>query len=144
MYKQIGEVSNKTVSSLLALSQLLDWKINKGLEVDYKTIQGFEDRLKDIHLPWDQEKIKSARFICIPSGGNIKRHSDNTKPDGWKIYHIPLSTNDHCINLVYKDGETKEFHLPVGTLWEFDAWPEHESFNLGKTDRIHLVINIYE
>jgi len=146
MYKQVGSVSRETCNQLFDLCQTLEWKVNKGPEVDYKTIQGFEDKLPE--LPWPKDKIKSAMFICIPAGGNIKRHSDNSpckdEIGSWKTYHIPLTTNDHCTNLVYTGNQAQEFHLPVGTLWEFDTWPEHESFNLGKTNRIHLVINVYE
>lgn len=125
MYKRIGVISEEEASFLLEAAELSSWKINKGPDVDYATAPFFTDK-----------------FIKIPAGGWIKRHSDNGgKPEGTKTIHVVLSTNDKCINISYAE-ETQEIHMPKNSIWEFDTWPEHESLNNGDTDRIHLVMDI--
>jgi aspartyl/asparaginyl beta-hydroxylase (cupin superfamily) len=142
MYKKIGTLPKKEHKALLSLAKNLEWKINKGPTVDYATNQTkLEAVKKAIPKLFDKEIIK-AMFVRIPAGGTIKRHSDNTVGP-WKTYHLVLETNPECINISYVDP-AQEIHLPKGTYWGFDSWPEHESHNKGKTDRIHLVVNVSE
>jgi len=121
--------------------------VNKGPEVDYKTAQCSIDNL-NIDLPWGIDRVQKAMFICIPSGGNIKRHSDNTPTEDergkWKTFHIPLKTNNECISSTWIDGIKLDYNLKLGEVWELDTWPDHESVNKGLEERIHLVINVYE
>ena len=125
MYKRIGDISEEEASFLLKAAEQASWKINKGPEVDYETAQFFTDK-----------------FIKIPAGGWIKRHSDNGgRPEGTTTIHVVLSTNDKCKNISYAE-ETQEIHLPINSIWEFDTLPEHESFNHGDTERIHLVMDV--
>jgi len=128
MYKYSHSITEEEGGELLSIALNANWKINKGPEVDYCTAQYNEH----------------GRFIKIPAGGRIKRHSDNGgRPDGTKVFHTVLSTNEKCLNISY-GRETQEIHMPVGTVWEFDTLPEHESFNNGDTDRIHLVMDVYD
>lgn len=128
MYKYSHKITAAEVSELLSIALNSKWEINKGPEVDYSTAQYGEN----------------AKFIKIPAKGWIKRHSDNGgRPEGTKTFHTVLCTNDQCLNISY-GKETQKIHMPVGTVWEFDTWPEHESFNNGNTDRIHLVTDVYD
>tara|TARA_R110002126_G_scaffold48119_3_gene134281 strand:+ start:438 stop:821 length:384 start_codon:yes stop_codon:yes gene_type:complete len=126
MYKYSHTISGDDLSNLLSDANKATWKINKGPEVDYCTAQ-FGGH---------------GKLIKIPPGGWIKRHSDNGgRPAGTRVFHTVISTNDQCLNISYVD-ETQKIHMPVGTVWEFDTLPEHESYNNGKTDRIHLVMDV--
>ena len=148
MYKPYSHISEKTKNDLLKVANSIDWKINKGPEVDYKTYSDVISKIKGIKLPWLEVFWYKAMFICIPSGGLIKRHSDGFSIDRdckgpHTKYHIALQTNDKCINYSWGDIEQK-IHLEENSVYSFDALPEHASFNYGDTDRIHLVIDIYE
>lgn len=113
------------------------WKIIKGPNSDYQTSDYVGPDLFRL-------KFDFARFIKIPPGGFIPRHSDNGgRKEGINVYHAVIRTNDICLNLSYITP-IQEIHLPVNTLWIFDTLPEHASYNDGKTDRIHLVIDSYD
>ena len=125
MYNRLGTVTDSCVDALLSIAENAQWKINKGPDVDYETAH-----------------FGSRKFIKIPPGGWIKRHSDNGgRPDGTRVIHVVLSTNSQCINHSYASTEQK-IHLEQNGIYMFDTWPEHESFNLGDTDRIHLVMDV--
>ena len=126
MYKYSHTISDYDLINLLSDADDAKWKINKGPEVDYCTAEFGEN----------------GRFIKIPAGGWIKRHSDNGgRPKGTRVFHTVISTNDKCLNISY-GKQTQKIHMEVGTVWEFDTLPEHESYNHGKTDRIHLVVDV--
>jgi len=113
------------------------WKKVKGPEADYLTADYSIDKFYGV-------KVEFARLIKLPPKGFIKRHSDNGgRPKGIKVYHAVIETNEDCINYSYTEPVQK-VHLPLNTIWLFDTWPEHESFNFGSTNRIHLVIDSYD
>lgn len=113
------------------------WKIVKGPKSNYQTSNLEIGEIFGL-------KCDFCRLIKLPPNGFIPKHSDNGgRKEGIKVYHAVLQTNDKCINISYVNPIQK-IHLPVNTLWLFDTWPEHESFNNGKTDRIHLVIDSYD
>jgi hypothetical protein len=126
MYKYSHTISLDDLNNLLSDANNAVWKVNKGPEVDYCTSQFGGN----------------GKFIKIPPGGWIKRHSDNGgRPVGTRVFHTVIMTNEECFNISYAD-ETQKIHMTVGTVWEFDTLPEHESFNRGETDRIHLVMDV--
>jgi hypothetical protein len=132
LYKFIKSVDCSVIDTSEAA-----WKIVNGPDVDYATAT--LDILEIFGL-----KCEFCRLIKIPAGGFIKRHSDNGgRPTGIRVYHAVIATNDECLNISYVDP-VQAIHLPVDTLWEFDTLPEHESYNRGSTDRIHLVIDSYD
>jgi len=88
-------------------------------------------------------------FFGIPPGGEIKKHSDgHGRNQGirgeYSTYHIPLETNDKCISRVWKNGVMTEQNLKVGSVYKINTILQHQSFNRGKTNRIHLVVEVYD
>ena len=115
----------------------VEWKIIKGPESDYQTSTIKLDTVFGL-------KCEFCRLIKLPPNGFIPRHSDNGgRKESVNTYHAVIQTNDDCINISYADIHQR-IHLPKDTLWLFDTWPEHESFNFGSTDRIHLVIESHD
>jgi hypothetical protein len=113
------------------------WQVSKGAESDYATAEYDIESIFGL-------KCEFCRFIKLPPGGFIPRHSDNGgRHEGISVYHAVLKTNEDCISVSYVEPVQK-IHLPINTLWLFDTWPEHESFNNGNTDRVHLVIDSYD
>jgi len=124
MYKYIKDVDTSKYFKLI-------------LESKWKTVQS-NDRL----FYTSMVKIKGtelAFLLKIPPRGNVHRHKDTQREH--KTYHLPLETNEFCVNYTY-NPDTEE-HLEVGKLYEIDRLVEHESWNLGKTDRIHLILECY-
>jgi len=82
-----------------------------------------------------------TRFCVIEPGGYIKPHIDyNT--DYSVRYQIPITTNDWCHVGVQRKGESPDLvHLPAdGSVWFMNQGYNHAAWNMGKTDRIHLII----
>jgi hypothetical protein len=81
-----------------------------------------------------------AFFLKIPPGGKVHRHIDTTRIE--KTFHIPIETNDDCWNYTYHPDS--KIHMDIGHVYEINRQIEHESFNNGKTDRIHLILESNE
>lgn len=111
--KKIGEVSEQERQRLL--STIGDWKHKKGNLCDYYCAVENENRM----------------FIKIRPGGKVHKHVDAL----WNKRHTVLETNDQCFNMV---GGVS-YQCDLRGIYEMDASLEHESLNLGQTDRIHLV-----
>ncbi len=111
MYERIGHISEHRRQELLAEPR--NWKHCKGKLTDY----------------WSDDN-GSRMFVKITPGGRVHRHSDH----GYKV-HTVLLTNPRCVNS--HDGMPN--YLEQGGVYKMDASLEHESWNNGETDRIHLI-----
>jgi len=134
MYERIGEVSKETIRRLQEVCEVSKWKNVRDDEKNYRTsytaiaIQELLDRWDNWH---------EAFFLMIPAGGMVHRHIDVDHP--WQTFHIPVQTNDDCISY----AEDEPFHLEIGGIYSIDRTLEHHSVNRGKTDRIHLLAEVY-
>jgi hypothetical protein len=83
-------------------------------------------------------KVMLAR---LEAGHGIDRHVDGggSNPFTHKI-HVPLETNPAAV--LHVDGA--DFHLAAGRAWEVNNLVPHGGFNGGRTDRIHLVFEVFE
>lgn len=57
-----------------------------------------------------------------------------------KRIHLPLLTNDQA----YLSIGYENYHLELGKIYEFDNTVLHRSVNLGKTKRIHIILDIID
>lgn len=84
--------------------------------------------------------ILRANLVLLKALCSIARHVD--KGDFLRSshrIHIPIASNPECVFEV--DGEYR--HLPEGEMWEVDNTGKYHSVsNGGKTDRIHLIVDI--
>ena len=112
----------------------------KGEVIYHTDYPKFKDFLDKIPLP--KGYIQSAILIKLPAGKSIPLHVD-AAPFFKKYHriHIPLITNEQCFFTV--GSETK--HLKQGEIWEIDNDNlRHSVTNGGKTDRIHLLIDLFK
>lgn len=88
-----------------------------------------------------QYKGKPARvtLVNLPAGKLVTPHADE------QIYthvinrfHIPIITNDE----VYFSVNDQTVNMEIGECWEVNNAKIHGAYNLGSTDRVHLMIDI--
>jgi len=84
-----------------------------------------------------------------PKEGELERHTDLTDTslgieDGRTIrLHVPIKTNPSVkVTSWGLDNEASVKHLKQGELWYLNIRCPHNVINAGKTERIHLVIDV--
>lgn len=98
-------------------------------------------------LPAKKERVRLMKLA--PSGGVLDRHTDQTDKylgtqDGDIIrLHIPIFTNDGVFFSSWDwDGNEVTAQMREGELWYLDIRKPHRATNGGKTERVHLVIDV--
>lgn len=102
----------------------------------YKTLQ---EPLKSVLkvLP-GADRIRLAR---LKAHGEIPVHIDGASYfEKQHRLHIPLTTNP---DVVFDVGGSRK-HMAVGEIWEINNLIHHGVYNLGDSDRIHLVVDYYD
>lgn len=139
-YTQIP-VTKIREDNLTTYPNLRTGKETQGDERNYSVI---EDWAKDSYL---EEVINSfseptrVRFCVVSPGGFIKPHIDyNT--DYSVRYQIPITTNEWSYVGVQRKNQSPEIrHLEAdGSVWFMNTGYNHSAWNMGKTDRIHLLV----
>lgn len=113
----------------------------QGDERNYSVI---EDWAKDTYL---EEVINSfseptrVRFCVVSPGGYISPHIDYNTNYSVR-YQIPITTNEWSYVGVQRKNESPEIrHLKAdGSVWFMNTGYNHSAWNMGKTDRIHLLV----
>lgn len=88
-------------------------------------------------------KIMRALLVKLMAGTSIPPHVDTV---GFSLVlcrriHIPIETNEECIFTVSDEKR----NLKVGEVWEINNDKQRHSVdNLGKTDRVHLMVDWVE
>jgi hypothetical protein len=88
-------------------------------------------------------KIMRALLVKLTAGKSIRPHIDTV---GFSLVicrriHIPIQTNKNCFFTVGDDRR----NLKIGELWEINNDKKNHSVeNLGKIDRIHLIVDWVE
>lgn len=84
--------------------------------------------------------VKGEISCCLPQSLQ-KFHIDPRVFHRYcKRIHIPLLTNiQSYLSIGYEN-----YHLEVGKIYEFDNTSMHRSLNLGKTKRIHIILDIID
>jgi len=116
---------------------------------DTPLMKEFEPYISNIlkMLPAKKERVRLMKLE--PSGGILDRHTDQTDKylgtqDGDIIrLHIPIFTNEN-VHFSSWDWEGNEItaHMDEGELWYLDIRKPHRATNGGKTERVHLVIDV--
>lgn len=75
----------------------------------------------------------------LPTGAKVAEHTDEGKyAESSMRLHIPLRTNRSC----YLASGDEVCHLGEGELWWFNHRIPHSAYNLGDTERIHLILDV--
>ena len=85
-------------------------------------------------------KVNRAILVKLPAGNSVDRHKDTGEfLNRNSRVHLPLVTNELCKFVV----EEEEMIMPEGEFWEINNTGKYHSVhNDGKTDRIHLIVDI--
>lgn len=94
-------------------------------------------------------KKHRVRLMKLAAGAALLRHADITDLDAGTAdgkllrIHIPLVSNPQTfVDQWELDGHVKSCNLKVGEVWYLDTRKPHGVRNEGKTDRIHLVMDV--
>jgi len=169
MYEKIGTIEKSTKDALLKLAKDAEWKITQDDDRDYRTsyITEQAQKIKELSKLWPTKPSggkgwRSAVLILIPPGGKMHKHADNETHI--KSFCICLRSNKDCLSFTgksrdleltskrnrrsYRDVgedvvETESFNLRAGNIYSADRTKIHWSENNGKSNRIHLLVEIY-
>lgn len=85
------------------------------------------------------EQIGRCMINKVKPGGVIVAHTDTkAHTDFYSRYHICLESNEDSM---LRAGD-EYVNMRPGEVWWFDNSQEHEVWNRGKTDRIHLIVDL--
>jgi hypothetical protein len=85
------------------------------------------------------ERLGRCMINKIAPGGRIYPHADTpSHAEYYSRFHIVLQSNDRSH---FRAGD-EAVNMAAGEIWWFDNKQEHEVWNEGTTDRIHLIIDI--
>ena len=129
--KQIGKGG---VLGTTELSNLQNTPLYDELEMD---------KILD-KIPAEKERV---RLMKLEAGTIIAKHTDKVDKDikSGKIVrlHIPVITNKNVKMFSWLSGGLAEFHMAKGECWWLDVSLPHKVENNSETDRVHLVVDIY-
>ena len=95
-------------------------------------------------IPAEKERV---RLMKLEAGTIIAKHTDKVDKDikSGKIVrlHIPVITNKNVKMFSWLSGGLAEFHMAKGECWWLDVSLPHKVENNSETDRVHLVVDIY-
>lgn len=84
------------------------------------------------------ERLGRVLITRLPPGGHIAPHVDGgSHASYYERHHLVLQSNPDSL---FRAGD-EAVSMAAGELWWFDNSKEHEVFNHGKDDRIHLIID---
>lgn len=96
-------------------------------------------------VPGDKERI---RFLRLAAHKKILPHTDRVDPlfkdQQLCRIHIPIVTNEDVYFNIHTKKGASSAHLEVGHVYYLDAGDRHSVDNDGESDRIHLVLDVFQ
>ena len=95
--------------------------------------------IEKLKLKYECE-VNRVRFMKLKSNSNITWHFDydESYSFGNARLHIPIIINDNCSGFICHNY----YRWKVGEIWYGDFSFPHKVSNKGKSDRVHLVIDL--
>lgn len=129
------------------------WKSAHAHEVYQLQNTSLYDEFPEVHIllnEFGDTNFHRIRFMRLaPGGGELTRHTDQVDPDSGGCvgnvgrFHLPISTNPDVKFFAWNtNGYELEEHMKEGEWWFLDTRKPHRVINNGKTDRIHLVVDV--
>lgn len=123
-----GEISVASVFE----SHDAEWRLHPGLDPLYTIAREIERE------QWGS--LARVMAVKLKPGGRILPHTDTGGyAEKTERFHAVLSTNQHS----WLTAGDESCHMPAGTVWWFNKHHVHSGGNLGESDRIHLVVDLY-
>lgn len=135
--------AHKETNSIFIYDYSADWKIGEPYSIQQKTDSKELIELVDPLIKY-LEKIHDGRvaktvFIKLPPAKNVHKHVDfGDYLESIRRHHVAIATNKDVAFII--NGKKK--NMSVGEIWEVNNNKEHQVWNDGSTDRIHLMIDI--
>lgn len=79
------------------------------------------------------------RFAILRPGEEVAKHIDIPTQYATRT-HLPVITNGDCFLHFVEENKVSRYHLNEGDVYRINGGHAHWASNLGKTDRIHLII----
>jgi hypothetical protein len=87
---------------------------------------------------FDLAGLSTLWFFCAERGGVIRPHRDWVSGDAAFVrFHIPLITNDHCLN----SEDKRVYHMATGEIWQLSSERVHSGGCFSNDLRVHLVLD---
>lgn len=141
---RIGLVSGTTLAAIRSALKYARWQVSKGEGVNYRAwtnADAYVEHILELRELWDRERWLQAWFVKLPAlNGHLHRHNDGAKT--FDTYHIPVQTNKQAICIDYPNGIEHRVHVAMRGVYQIDRSVDHEAINTGRSDRIHLLMDI--
>lgn len=121
----IGRVEKEEMARFTELLAGVTWKVAAGRDYQTADVTGL--------IPG----YSRALFLKLPPGGVLHWHSDAGDVE---TEHVVLLTNRKSRNLWKHEGVEGSDHMAVGMRYKVDRTLLHAAENLGKSDRVHLLL----
>ena len=85
-----------------------------------------------------------ARYSIAQPGWKLLPHIDYPSPKrfGFRV-HIPIYTNEKCIQKFYINSQTKSYHLKAGNAWFMNVSYPHSAMNFSLKERVFLTLDLW-
>jgi hypothetical protein len=129
-------VSPKMRTELVQLAAVARWKIVSGRA--YQTWHCL-DHLRETRNLF--ERWHDAFMLKLPPEGRLHPHVDT--PERYDSYHVIIATNQRAFNCFRLPSGPMSMHMNEWGVYRFNRQIEHWAVNGGKTDRIHLICEVF-
>lgn len=142
MYKKVGTVSHKEMMNYLDVLSRAEWRESVADDRHYlqasvtEPLLGFPDYV-------------GAFFVMLPAEvGMLHRHADNDlqRKVAIESFNVVITNNEDCISGWYETailGEKLRWTiLEQGKVYLTDRTVDHQSWNYGESDRVHLIVEM--
>jgi hypothetical protein len=114
---------------------------DKAIWEDWRGL--IEPLLEATKIAYGYRQAECPRIMLakLPAGESINPHIDRSPAAQFphKV-HIPLTTNDETFFILNEDY----INMEIGSIYEVNNRKLHSVINKGKTERIHLIFEIFE
>lgn len=134
---------HKETNSIFIYDHDNSWSLGDKYNLKINRMQSFmiglvDPIIKTLEILHDG-KVGKCLFIKLPAGKNVTEHSDKMDYLGAvRRHHIAITTNEDVFFFV----NTESKNMKVGECWEINNSLLHSVENNGKTERIHLLVDI--
>lgn len=141
------------ITLLIKANALEYWRDGSGAEMSITQsgglpnaiVEPFRVAIEEI-VKWRNKTPLHLMINNLPSGVTTPIHIDTVKSDNeggrkrLERWHLPLLTNNECY---WWDEETGNLKMLIGYWYgPMPYWINHKVWNLGSTNRIHLIVDL--
>ena len=109
---------------------------------DYPAIKYLSSALVPLMKPVLEKLVVNdigrVLIVNLKPSGHVKKHNDQgTYADHYSRFHLVVKSNQYCSQTC--GDQTQKFE--VGDVWWFNHKKLHTAYNVGMTDRVHIIFD---